>query len=240
MFCRESLLVICCWSWNLWNLIIGSSLNAIEVDWRTSPLLSRYLYCKSDPQCLLWDSVQHRFNLTKTVRKFPIDSHLQRIGQEVHSGPVPNIKSHGDPHGEEDIPYEHLGEGAVELNQKTFDTYTHLYDLFPPQPSWCAPLLKLSIVLVPFLHIRFEFSGCLILSVKYCVGFLFWWLTFMLHGVLGVPAWWVLPHLLCPSPSFLMGVIDCLIVGNQRLIHWLFVSPQKPSWERAAQIMAER
>ncbi len=79
--------------------------------------------------------MQHRFNLTKTVRKFPIDSHLQRIGQEVHAGPVPNIKSHGDAHGEEDIPYEHLGEGAVELNQKTFDTYTHLYDLFPPPPS---------------------------------------------------------------------------------------------------------
>jgi hypothetical protein len=37
-----------------------------------------------------------------------------------------------------------------------------------------------------------------------------------------------------------MGVIDCLIVGNQRLIHGLFVSLQKPSWERAAQIMAER
>jgi hypothetical protein len=97
--------------------------------------LSRYLYSESDLWCLLWDSVQHRFNLTKTVRKFPIDSHLQRIGQEVHAGPVPNIKSHGDAHGEEDIPYEHLGEGAVELNQKTFDTYTHLYDLFPLPPS---------------------------------------------------------------------------------------------------------
>jgi thiol-disulfide isomerase/thioredoxin len=107
--------------------------------------LSRYLYCKSDPQCLLCDSVQHRFNLTKTVRKFPIDSRLQRIGQEVHAGPVPNIKSHGDAHGEEDIPYEHLGEGAVELNQKTFDTYTHLFpvlvvNFYAPWCSWCARL----------------------------------------------------------------------------------------------------
>ncbi|CAM6045721.1 unnamed protein product [Sphagnum compactum] len=87
----------------------------------------------------------HRFNLTKTVRKFPIDSRLQRIGQEVHAGPVPNIKSHGDAHGEEDIPYEHLGEGAVELNQKTFDTYTHLFpvlvvNFYAPWCSWCARL----------------------------------------------------------------------------------------------------
>lgn len=68
--------------------------------------------------------VQHRFNLTKTVRKFPIDPRLQRIGHEVHSGPVPNPKSHGDAESDEDI-FEHLGEGAVELTRNNFDLYAH-------------------------------------------------------------------------------------------------------------------
>jgi hypothetical protein len=41
--------------------------------------------------------VQHRFNLTKTVRKYPIDPRLQRIGiEEFHAGSVPTLKSHGD------------------------------------------------------------------------------------------------------------------------------------------------
>lgn len=66
--------------------------------------------------------LQHRFNLTKTVRKYPIDPLLQRIGQEFHAGSVPNIKSHGDEDVGEDM-FEHLGEGAVELNKNTFDVY---------------------------------------------------------------------------------------------------------------------
>ena len=68
--------------------------------------------------------VQHRFNLTKTVRKIPIDPRLQRIGHEVHSGPVPIQKRHGDAESDEDI-FEHLGEGAVELTRNTFDLYAH-------------------------------------------------------------------------------------------------------------------
>jgi hypothetical protein len=67
--------------------------------------------------------VQHRFNLTKTVRKYPIDPRLQRIGiEEFHTGFVPTLRSHGDKETGEGI-YEHLGEGAVELNKNTFDVY---------------------------------------------------------------------------------------------------------------------
>ncbi|KAH8971895.1 hypothetical protein BDL97_02G166700 [Sphagnum fallax] len=82
----------------------------------------------------------HRFNLTKTVRKFPINSHLQRIGQEVHPGPVPNINSHGDAQVEEDIPYEQLGEGAVDLNQNTFDLYALRFPVLVVNfhAPWCA------------------------------------------------------------------------------------------------------
>lgn len=69
--------------------------------------------------------MQHRFNLTKTVRKFPIDPRLQRIGHEFHSGPVPNPKSHGNANDEEDTMFEHLGEGAVDLNRNNFDLYSH-------------------------------------------------------------------------------------------------------------------
>ncbi len=100
--------------------------------------------------CFLWYSVQHRFNLTKTVRKFPINSHLQRIGQEVHPGPVPNINSHGDAQDEEDIPYEQLGEGAVDLNQNTFDLYALRYDL----------LLCQFIDVVHFFHFLVDPVGC--------------------------------------------------------------------------------
>jgi hypothetical protein len=42
---------------------------------------------------------------------------------------VPNINSHGDAQVEEDIAYEQLGEGAVDLNQNTFDLYALRYDL---------------------------------------------------------------------------------------------------------------
>ncbi len=94
--------------------------------------------------------MQHRFNLTKTVRKFPINSRLQRIGQEVHPGPVPNINSHGDAQVEEDIPYEQLGEGAVDLNQNTFDLYALRYDL----------LLCKFIDVVHFFHFLVDPVGC--------------------------------------------------------------------------------
>ncbi|XP_073394971.1 protein disulfide isomerase-like 5-4 [Physcomitrium patens] len=80
----------------------------------------------------------HRFNLTKTVRKYPIDPLLQRIGQEFHAGSVPNIKSHGDEDVGEDM-FEHLGEGAVELNKNTFDVYAQQFSVLVVNfyAPWC-------------------------------------------------------------------------------------------------------
>ncbi|KAG0625487.1 hypothetical protein M758_2G059200 [Ceratodon purpureus] len=81
----------------------------------------------------------HRFNLTKTVRKYPIDPSLQRIGlEEFHAGSVPTIKSHGDEETGEDI-FEHLGEGAAELDKKTFDVYTQQFNVLVVNfyAPWC-------------------------------------------------------------------------------------------------------
>lgn len=71
---------------------------------------------------LTFNGLQHRFNLTKTVRKYPIDPRLQRIGNEFHSGSVPKISNHGDEETGEDM-FEHLGEGSVELNRNNFDAF---------------------------------------------------------------------------------------------------------------------
>jgi len=84
----------------------------------------RYCVCFQEMSInsFVFNWLQHRFNLTKTVRKYPIDPRLQRIGNEFHSGSVPKIKNHGDEETGEDI-FEHLGEGSVELNKNNFDVY---------------------------------------------------------------------------------------------------------------------
>lgn len=60
----------------------------------------------------------NRFNITKTVKKFPIDPKLNQVGPQFHAGPVPNPLSHGD---EDQDSQEELGEGAVALTDDSFD-----------------------------------------------------------------------------------------------------------------------
>ncbi|KAL0855577.1 hypothetical protein Bca101_060730 [Brassica carinata] len=64
----------------------------------------------------------NRLNITKTVRKFPIDPHLKATGGEFHSG----LASHHINHGEE-IKQE-FPDGAIPLTNGGFDLLSHQYD----------------------------------------------------------------------------------------------------------------
>ena len=63
---------------------------------------------------------QNRLNLTKTVRKYPIDSKLRPIGSEFQSGPISGAIKHDDEDEEE------YGEGSVALTVHNFDRISHL------------------------------------------------------------------------------------------------------------------
>eukprot|EP00252_Welwitschia_mirabilis_P004334 TRINITY_DN14664_c0_g1_i1.p1 TRINITY_DN14664_c0_g1~~TRINITY_DN14664_c0_g1_i1.p1 ORF type:complete len:484 (+),score=84.52 TRINITY_DN14664_c0_g1_i1:274-1725(+) len=80
----------------------------------------------------------HRLNITKTVRKFPINRDMQLAGPEYHPGPIPHLLSHGDHERESD---DDLGEGAIVLNGRNFDKYAHDYSIlvvnfFAPWCTW--------------------------------------------------------------------------------------------------------
>lgn len=58
-------------------------------------------------------------NITKTVRKFPIDPHLMTTGAEFHSG----LALHHINHGEEIK--EEFPDGAIPLNSGSFESFSH-------------------------------------------------------------------------------------------------------------------
>ncbi|KAH1222682.1 Protein disulfide-isomerase 5-4 [Glycine max] len=64
----------------------------------------------------------NRLNLTKTVRKFSIDSNLRPTGAEFHSEPAANSIKHDNEVNEESV------EGSVVLTTQNFDKYAHQYD----------------------------------------------------------------------------------------------------------------
>ena len=69
-----------------------------------------------------WNSpprFQNRLNITKTIKKFPIDANLKPTGAEFHSGPVLHSIKHGD-EVEEDP-----DEGSSALTTSNFDTFSH-------------------------------------------------------------------------------------------------------------------
>ncbi|CAL0322707.1 unnamed protein product [Lupinus luteus] len=65
----------------------------------------------------------NRLNLTKTVRKFSIDSNLRPNGAEFHSGSAANIVKHDNEVDEESI------EGALVLTSHNFDKYAHQFPI---------------------------------------------------------------------------------------------------------------
>lgn len=60
-------------------------------------------------------NLQNRLNITKTIRKFSIDSHLRPTGPEFVSGATTGLIKHDDD-GEEDY-----GEGSLVLNGQNFE-----------------------------------------------------------------------------------------------------------------------
>ncbi|CAN8326078.1 unnamed protein product [Cochlearia groenlandica] len=82
----------------------------------------------------------NRLNVTKTIRKFSIDSNLKSTGSEFHSGEVLKLIHHGDEAGEE------LVEDSVSLTGRNFDTFLHEFPIavvnfYAPWCYWCN-LLK--------------------------------------------------------------------------------------------------
>ncbi|XP_073058976.1 protein disulfide isomerase-like 5-4 [Primulina eburnea] len=76
----------------------------------------------------------NRLNITKTVRKYSIDSKLNPTGSEFRSGPTSNSVKHDD----DDVDEEY-GEGSVSLNARNFDRISHQHailvvNFFAP---WC-------------------------------------------------------------------------------------------------------
>ncbi|GER56581.1 protein disulfide-isomerase 5-3 [Striga asiatica] len=85
----------------------------------------------------------NRLNITKTVRKYSIDSNLNPTGSEFRSGPVAKTVKHDD-----EVDEEH-NEGSVVLTGNNFDRISHQHPIlvvnfFAPwcywsnrlQPSW--------------------------------------------------------------------------------------------------------
>ncbi|KAK1430957.1 hypothetical protein QVD17_14107 [Tagetes erecta] len=75
----------------------------------------------------------NRLNITKTIRKYPINRHFHSNGREFHTVPVTNTVKHDEKVDET------YGEGSVTLNSRNFDKITHEHPLvvvnfFAP---WC-------------------------------------------------------------------------------------------------------
>ncbi|KAJ7948470.1 protein disulfide-isomerase 5-4-like [Quillaja saponaria] len=75
----------------------------------------------------------NRLNITKTVRKFSIDSHLRPTGSEFHSGPISSFIKHGDDVDEEST------EGSLKMAAHNFDKYSHLFPVLVVNfyAPWC-------------------------------------------------------------------------------------------------------
>ncbi|XP_027348686.1 protein disulfide-isomerase 5-4-like isoform X2 [Abrus precatorius] len=81
----------------------------------------------------------NRLNITKTVRKFSIDSNLRPTGAEFHSGTAANAVKHDDEVDEESV------EGSFSLTSHNFDKYVHQFpvtvvNFYAPWCSWCQRL----------------------------------------------------------------------------------------------------
>ncbi|KAH9622072.1 hypothetical protein KSS87_009281, partial [Heliosperma pusillum] len=75
----------------------------------------------------------NRLNITKTIRKFSIDSNMRPTGPEYLSGATINLVKHDDG-GEEDY-----GEGSLALNGQNFERVSHEHDILVVNfyAPWC-------------------------------------------------------------------------------------------------------
>ncbi|CAL0333819.1 unnamed protein product [Lupinus luteus] len=80
-----------------------------------------------------------RLNITKTVRKFSIDSNFRRVGFEFHPGTVANAVKHDDEVDGDSV------EGSLSLTEHNFNKYIHQFPItvvnfYAPWCSWCQRL----------------------------------------------------------------------------------------------------
>ncbi|KAA8523715.1 hypothetical protein F0562_010138 [Nyssa sinensis] len=75
----------------------------------------------------------NRLNITKTIRKYSIDSDLRPTGSEFHSGPISKDIKHGDEVDEE------YGEGSIQVNAHNFDRIAHHHPILVINfyAPWC-------------------------------------------------------------------------------------------------------
>ncbi|GAB4849655.1 Protein disulfide-isomerase 5-4 [Ancistrocladus abbreviatus] len=85
------------------------------------------------PEVVLFH-LQNRLNITKTIRKFSIDSNLKPTGSEFHSGPVAKIIKHDDESDDVHV------EGSAILNAHIFDRVAHKHDILVVNfyAPWCS------------------------------------------------------------------------------------------------------
>jgi len=83
-------------------------------------ILSLVPRCFGISPSFLTSYLQNRLNITKTVRKFSIDSKLRPTGSEFHSGTIANAVKHDD---EVDTDFV---EGSLPLTSQHFDKYVQL------------------------------------------------------------------------------------------------------------------
>ncbi|CAI5461138.1 unnamed protein product [Closterium sp. Yama58-4] len=93
-----------------------------------------------------------RYNLSKTVRKYPIDAAGNWVGPEHHPDPLPVPEKHGEDSNEttEEV-HQKMAEdgheyvGSLVLNKDNFDHFAHEYQIlvvnfFAPWCPWCQRL----------------------------------------------------------------------------------------------------
>ncbi|KAH0872493.1 hypothetical protein HID58_069855 [Brassica napus] len=83
----------------------------------------------------------NRLNLTKTIKKVPIDPHLRETGEEYHPTPDSDLINHGDEHHDDNT------YAAIPLSGGTFDKISHKFPIlvvnfYAPWCYWSSRLTR--------------------------------------------------------------------------------------------------
>ncbi|PWA82741.1 Endoplasmic reticulum vesicle transporter, C-terminal [Artemisia annua] len=106
----------------------------------TVTFIALLLLIACDPQLIsVLCCKMNRLNITKIVRKYSINKHLESTSPEFDPVPVSTIIKHDDKVDEE------YGEGSITLNSQYFDKIAHQYSIlavnfYAPWCDWCNRL----------------------------------------------------------------------------------------------------
>lgn len=129
------LLCVCLFVWSFCNSKKYEQFTR-KLLWWDSPqfadTLVKFPHCKARLILLNYSPFlsQNRLNITKTIRKYSIDSRLNPTGSEFQSGPTTKAIKHDEETDEE------YGEGSVLLNGLNFDRISHKW-VYRHQFSTC-------------------------------------------------------------------------------------------------------